>query len=60
MNSPALVAAIGGAGVHYAASFEEAAEAVAAEARAGDAILTLGAGNISGLAPRVLERLGEA
>ncbi len=41
----------------YAASFAEAAEAVTAEAEAGDMILTLGAGSVSQLGPMILERL---
>jgi UDP-N-acetylmuramate--alanine ligase len=60
VNSPALVSAIGVAGVHYAAGFEEAVASATAEAHEGDVILTLGAGNITGLAPLVLERLREA
>jgi UDP-N-acetylmuramate--alanine ligase len=42
---------------HYAASFAEAAEAVVAGADEGDAILTLGAGNVSQLGPMIMERL---
>jgi UDP-N-acetylmuramate--alanine ligase len=42
---------------HYAASFADAAEAVATAAQAGDMILTLGAGNVSQLGPMILERL---
>ncbi len=60
VNAQALVSAIGVAGVHYAAGFEEAVESATAEAHEGDVILTLGAGNITGLAPLVLERLSEA
>jgi UDP-N-acetylmuramate--alanine ligase len=41
----------------YAASFADAAEAVAAAAQEGDMILTLGAGNVSQLGPMILERL---
>jgi UDP-N-acetylmuramate--alanine ligase len=41
----------------YAASFAEAAEAVVAEAQAGDMILTLGAGSVSQLGPMILEEL---
>jgi UDP-N-acetylmuramate--alanine ligase len=41
----------------YAASFADAAEAVAVAAQAGDMILTLGAGNVSQLGPMILERL---
>src|SRR5207302_359663 len=42
----------------YSASFAEVAEAIAAEAKDGDMILTLGAGNISQLGPQLLQRLG--
>jgi len=41
----------------YAASFAEAAEAVAAGAQDGDMILTLGAGSVSQLGPMILEKL---
>jgi UDP-N-acetylmuramate--alanine ligase len=41
----------------YLGSFAEAAEAAVAVARPGDLVLTLGAGNISQIAPQVLERL---
>jgi len=42
----------------YVASFQEAAEAVAAQARENDMILTLGAGSVSQVGPIVLETLG--
>ena len=57
VNSKALVDAIGREGVTYAASFEEAASHAAHLARDGDAILTLGAGNVSQIAGMVLHRL---
>jgi len=41
----------------FAPSFADAVSAAATEAREGDLILTLGAGNVSQLAPQVLERL---
>jgi UDP-N-acetylmuramate--alanine ligase len=44
----------------FAPSFADAVNAVAAEARQGDLILTLGAGNVSQLAPQVLDRLAAA
>ena len=47
----------GGKSVQYAASLEEAANAVVASAREGDMILTLGAGNVSQLGPLILEKL---
>jgi UDP-N-acetylmuramate--alanine ligase len=43
--------------VQYAASFEEAANTVVSRAGEGDMILTLGAGNVSQLAPLILEKL---
>ena len=42
----------------YSSSFEEAVEAVLENAREGDMVLTLGAGNISQLGPQILERIG--
>jgi UDP-N-acetylmuramate--alanine ligase len=47
----------GGRDAQYAPSFAEAADAVAADAREGDMILTLGAGSVSQLGPMVLEKL---
>jgi UDP-N-acetylmuramate--alanine ligase len=44
--------------VRYVASFQEAAETVAARARENDMILTLGAGSVSQLGPMILETLG--
>jgi len=43
--------------VEYAGSIERAVEAVVAEARPGDAVLTLGAGNVWQAADRILEGL---
>lgn len=51
------VAARHGGGVLYAASMEEAVERLVASARAGEMILTLGAGSVSHAGPMVLERL---
>ncbi len=42
----------------YVASFDEAIEAVAKNAQAGDMVLTLGAGNVSQLGPMIVDRLG--
>ena len=47
----------GGRTANYAASFAEAAGAVAAIAAPGDMILTLGAGSVSQLSPLVLQKL---
>jgi UDP-N-acetylmuramate--alanine ligase len=49
----------GGRIAEYASSFSEAATAVAAVARDGDMILTLGAGSVSQLGPMILEKLRE-
>ncbi|MFZ0745241.1 MAG: UDP-N-acetylmuramate--L-alanine ligase [Terracidiphilus sp.] len=53
-----LVSTIKGPHVQFAADFGEAVSAVAAEAREGDLILTLGAGSVSQLAPQILAALG--
>jgi UDP-N-acetylmuramate--alanine ligase len=45
--------------VSYASTFEEAVKAVAASAREGDMVLTLGAGSVSQLGPMILEELGD-
>jgi UDP-N-acetylmuramate--alanine ligase len=57
VSAAALVSAIGREGVAYASSFEEAATRVVGLAREGDAILTLGAGNVSQIAGMVLDQL---
>ena len=44
--------------VSYAPEFAAAVKAVAAEAREGDLILTLGAGSVSQLGPQILAALG--
>src|SRR5271165_6425692 len=51
------IAASGGQKARYVSSFGEAATLAASEARPGDMILTLGAGNISQLGPHLLEAL---
>jgi UDP-N-acetylmuramate--alanine ligase len=43
----------------YMSSFADAVAAVAAEAKPGDLVMTLGAGNVSQLGPMVVEQLGE-
>lgn len=58
VSAEALVRAIGSENVKYAASAEDAVERVVKCAEDGDVILTQGAGSVSGIAPRVLERLG--
>ena len=45
-------------GVEYAATSERAIAKVVERAEPNDVILTLGAGNVSQIAPQVLERLG--
>ncbi len=41
----------------YVANFDDAIEAVAKNAQAGDMVLTLGAGNVSQLGPMIVDRL---
>jgi UDP-N-acetylmuramate--alanine ligase len=60
VTAKALVESIGRAEVEYAASVEEGIEALVREARKGDVILTLGAGNVSQASGAILERLGAA
>ncbi|WP_260706110.1 UDP-N-acetylmuramate--L-alanine ligase [Edaphobacter flagellatus] len=57
VTAEALVKAIGREGVKYAASMSEAVEALSKEAREGDVVVTLGAGNVSQAGPLLLERL---
>ena len=59
ITAQALVKRIHCEGVAYAASSDEAMGRAVQRAREGDAILTLGAGNVSQLAPVVVERLGK-
>ena len=59
ITAQALVKAIHCGDVEYAASPDEAIGRAMGRAREGDAILTLGAGNVSQLAPVVVERLGK-
>jgi len=58
VTAEALVKEIGRAGVEYAGSIAAGVEALAREARAGDVILTLGAGSVSQAGPLLLEALG--
>jgi len=58
VSAAAMVRAIGRGGVEYASSFEDAAARVAALAVEGGAILTWGAGSVSGVAAMVVEKLG--
>jgi UDP-N-acetylmuramate--alanine ligase len=60
VNGAALAKAIikrGGKPADYVGSFAEAARQVAAQAAPGAMILTLGAGNVSQIAPMILEEL---
>ncbi|HEX3663060.1 MAG TPA: UDP-N-acetylmuramate--L-alanine ligase [Acidobacteriaceae bacterium] len=57
VTAQALVSAMHAGQVRYAASPEAAVAQAVEQAREGDAILTLGAGNVSQLAPLVVERL---
>jgi UDP-N-acetylmuramate--alanine ligase len=52
-----LAERIDGPQVECAAEFAQAVKAVAARAQAGDLIMTLGAGNVSQLAPQILKAL---
>ncbi|HEV2488106.1 MAG TPA: UDP-N-acetylmuramate--L-alanine ligase [Terracidiphilus sp.] len=52
-----LAAKISGSRVQFVPDFSAAVSAVAAEAREGDLIMTLGAGNVSQLAPQILAAL---
>jgi UDP-N-acetylmuramate--alanine ligase len=53
-----LVSRIEGPKVQYAPDFAAAVAAVVAQAHEGDMIMTLGAGNVSQLAPQILAALG--
>jgi UDP-N-acetylmuramate--alanine ligase len=62
VDAPALVREIvaTGTNAHYAASVAEGVAALAAEARDGDVILTLGAGSVSNAAALLLKALEQA
>ena len=51
------IAASGGRDARYAPSFDEAVTCAASEAKPGDMVLTLGAGNVWQVGPRLLEEL---
>jgi UDP-N-acetylmuramate--alanine ligase len=53
------IRAVSGNGVEYAASVPEGVAALVREAKAGDVILTLGAGSVSGAGTVLLEALGQ-
>jgi UDP-N-acetylmuramate--alanine ligase len=57
VSAKALVQAIAREGVEYALSFEVAAARAASLTQPGDLILTLGAGNVSQIAPLVIAQL---
>jgi UDP-N-acetylmuramate--alanine ligase len=57
MTSERLAAATGHPAVATVPSFEAAADLVTAEARPGDLVITMGAGDVTLLAPILLERL---
>jgi UDP-N-acetylmuramate--alanine ligase len=50
---------VGGCDAEYVSSFADAAAAIARNAKSGDMVLTLGAGNVSQLGPQILEALAE-
>jgi UDP-N-acetylmuramate--alanine ligase len=54
------IASFGHRGAHYAGAMPEGIAAVAASAASGDAIITLGAGNVSQAAGSLLEKLRSA
>ena len=57
IDTPALIQSIGRETVRYAPSAEQAIQSILDRAVTGDLILTLGAGNVSQLAPLMVERL---
>jgi UDP-N-acetylmuramate--alanine ligase len=59
ITAESLVRAIHSDGASYACSTDEAVNRVIRRAEEGDVILTQGAGNVSQIAPLVLERLSE-
>jgi UDP-N-acetylmuramate--alanine ligase len=60
VTAEGLASRIQGPVVHFAPEFGTAVELVSAEVRDGDLILTLGAGNVSQLAPQILAALEKA
>ncbi len=63
VNAQALLEKIrsyGHRSAHYVSSMEEGIEAIARAAQPGDLIITLGAGNVSQAADKILDRLREA
>jgi len=59
-ESLAAVIRKNGGNVHYAASMKEAVERLAKDARPGDMVLTMGAGNVVQAGGMLLEELGKA
>ena len=59
VDSESLAARFGRDAVRYAPDFESGVAAVVGVAREGDVIVTMGAGNVSALAPKVLAALEE-
>ena len=57
IDTPALIQRIGRQNICYAPSPEQAIQSILDRATSGDLILTLGAGNVSQLAPLMIERL---
>jgi UDP-N-acetylmuramate--alanine ligase len=60
VTAEGLAGRIQGPSAHFAPDFAAAVAAVAGQAREGDLILTLGAGNVSQLAPQILGALEAA
>jgi UDP-N-acetylmuramate--alanine ligase len=50
---------LGGIRARYIGSFADAAEMIATQAKDGDMVLTLGAGNVAQVGPMILETLGD-
>jgi len=57
MSGEDLARAIEAPPAMYVATFEEAAERIAAELRPGDVFFTAGAGDVNTVGPKVLEKL---
>jgi UDP-N-acetylmuramate--alanine ligase len=57
VSSERLVAAMGHPDAQAVGSFAEVAEEVAAAARPGDLVMTMGAGDVTRLAPEIVDRL---
>ena len=59
ITGQALANQVHGTQAHYAADVPEAVAALASRAKAGDVVMTLGAGSVSSIAPLVLQALAD-